>query len=138
MSKIAEDMCQIDDFIVGIVAALLSRQGAHVDIYSTDGRFFGKTIVLPVIRYPFYMVVHTHEGRVGIPVYQRDSAILEQELRNTANPSYIVPYDDPEQPMWRQHVDTKTKMERKHVEWSSSAASSPAPQVGKQEVGKPS
>ena len=79
VDQIAEDACQLDDFIIGVVAALLSRQGARVDIFSTDSRFFGKTFELPLIRYPFYMVVHTHARRTGVPVYQRDSAILVQE-----------------------------------------------------------
>ena len=70
VNRIAEDACQVDDFIVGVTAALLSRQGAKVDIRSVDSRFFGEVIELPQIRYPFYMVVQTHVKRIGIPVYQ--------------------------------------------------------------------
>ena len=53
VDQIAEDACQLDDFIIGVVAALLSRQGARVEIFSTDSRFFGETLDLPMIRYLF-------------------------------------------------------------------------------------
>ena len=40
ISQIAEDVCQLDDCIIGVVAAVVSRQGTRIDIYSTDGRCF--------------------------------------------------------------------------------------------------
>ena len=134
VDQIAEDACQLDDIIIGVVAALLSRQGARVEIFSTDSRFFGETLELPTIRYPFYMVVHTHGHRVGIPVYQRDSRILDQELQGTANPAYVVPYEDAAQPLWSRRVNTKSKMEKKLNDWRKSKSPTPVPQAAKQDV----
>ncbi len=53
------------------------------------------------------------QDALASPYTKKYSAILDQELHGTANPAYIVPYEDPEQPIWKRRVDTKSKMETK-------------------------
>ena len=59
VDTLSVDMCQIDDFMLSVVAAILVDAGKRVRIYSKDGRFRRQTLELPRIRYPFYCVVQT-------------------------------------------------------------------------------
>ncbi len=117
VNGMADDACQLDDFIIGVIAAVLTRAGKHAEIYSADGRFQTEVLELPRIRYPFYIVVSTNHERVGIPVYQRDCAVLHEALNHTPNPDYIEPYRDEEAPIWRQTMDTKRKMDDRKTIW---------------------
>ena len=72
IDQIALDACQIDDFRVGAVAAMLAEANKVVKIYSKDGRFRSKWLQLPLVRYPLYCVIQTREGEVAVPFYQRD------------------------------------------------------------------
>ncbi len=92
---------ELDDFIVGVISAVLEKAGARVEIWSGDGRFRTATVELPRVRYPFYLVLQTYEHRVGIPVYQKDSEALYQVLNNTPNPDYITPYIIDNVPLWQ-------------------------------------
>ena len=76
VDQLAIDMCQIDDFVVAVAVAVLQDAGKRVEVYSRDGRFQLPTLQLPRIRYPFFMVVQTHDSTVGVPVYQKDSSVL--------------------------------------------------------------
>ena len=117
VNNMADDACQLDDFIIGVVSAVLTRAGKHAEIYSGDGRFFDATVELPKIRYPFYMVVTTSRDRVGVPVYQHDCNVLHEALNHTPNPDYIEPYHDDEAPLWRRTMDTKRKMDDRKTIW---------------------
>ena len=85
-------MCQIDDFVVAVAVAVLQDAGKRVEVYSQDGRFQLSTLQLPRIRYPFFMVVQTHDSTVGVPVYQKDSSVLNTAIHGRVpNPDYIAP-----------------------------------------------
>ena len=90
LSAEAEDQCQLDDFVMGVCVAFTVRLGALVRMFSLDKRFRAQAIELPRILYPFYLVVQTSGSRVGVPVYQQDSAFLYRELNNSPNPDYIT------------------------------------------------
>ncbi len=133
----ATDACQLDDFIVGVTSAVLVKAGARVEIWSGDGRFRTAAIELPRIRYPFYLVLQTHEHRVGIPVYQRDSEALYQALNNTANPDYITPYRIDNVPIWQQYMDTKRKMSERQDQWRRSKAARPPAKIPSVNLSRP-
>ena len=76
----------------------------------------------PRIRYPFFMVVQTHDSTVGVPVYQKDSSVLYTAIQRVPNPDYIAPYMDPGAPLWHRRMDTQWKMEDRYTRWRSSRA----------------
>lgn len=88
---VSVDMCQIDDFMVSVVAAILVDAGKRVRIYSKDGRFRSLTLQLPRVRHPFYCVVQTFADEVGVPIYQRDSKQLYESILGAKVKKYVHP-----------------------------------------------
>ena len=116
---ISVDTCQIDDFMVSVVAAILVDAGKRVRIYSKDGRFRSQTLQLPRIRYPFYCVVQSVHDEVGVPIYQKDSKQLYESIRGRfQNPDYVQPYIDEAAPIWRRGVNTEQVMQDRYAAWS--------------------
>ena len=138
VDTLALDACQLDDFMIGVVAAVVTRAGLRTHIYSVDKRFRAEQIELPQIMYPFYLVVHTHQHRVGIPVYQSDSKTLYSALNMTTNPDYIE-----QQGSWPDIVNTERKMNERERLWRvsrvlRSAAQKPdAPRVQQVDASQP-
>ena len=135
---LALDACQLDDFMIGVVAAVVTRAGLRAHIYSVDKRFRAEQIELPQIMYPFYLVVHTRQHRVGIPVYQSDSKTLYCALNMSTNPDYIE-----QQGSWPDIVNTERKMNERERLWRvsrvlRSAAQKPdAPRVQQVDASQP-
>ena len=117
VDALATDACQLDDFMIGVIAAVVTKAGLQAQIYTADKRFYEKKIELPRIYYPFYLVVHTEQNRVGIPVYQRDSKILYDALNNSTNPSHFR-----KQGSWPNVFDTERKMNERKTQWRDSRA----------------
>ena len=118
VDALATDACQLDDFMIGVIAAVVTKAGLQAQIYTGDKRFYEKQIELPRIYYPFYLVVHTEHSRVGIPVYQHDSRILYDALNKSPNPDHIET-----QGSWPQIVfDTERKMNERKKQWRDSRA----------------
>jgi len=118
VDALATDACQLDDFMIGVIAAVVTKAGLQAQIYTGDKRFYEKHIELPRIYYPFYLVVHTEHSRVGIPVYQRDSRILYDALNKSPNPDHIE-----KRGSWPQIVfDMERKMNDRKNQWRDSRA----------------
>ena len=127
----------MDDFIIAVVTGVLTDAGRSVQILSIDGRFYEATLSLPRILYPFYMVVHTHDNRVGIPVYQKDAAMLYNLVDGTHNPDYEPPRKVEGVPIYLSHWDTKRKLQERHHVWRQSKATRSASQASETDVSRP-
>ena len=62
IDALATDACQLDDFMIGVIAAVVTKAGLQAQIYTGDKSFYEKQIELPRIYYPFYLVVHTEHS----------------------------------------------------------------------------
>ena len=118
VDALATDACQLDDFMIGVVAAVVTKAGLEAQILTGDKRFYEKHIELPRIYYPFYLVVHTEQNRVGIPVYQRDSEILYGALNNSPNPSRFTKQGSGPKTVFH----TKQQMNDRKNQWRNSRA----------------
>ena len=127
LNELAIDQCQIDDFMIGIATKALENPSRNVQIWSVDGRFTNKTIVLPKIVYPFYIIVQTQDSRVGIPIYQKDSATLYEMVHHTKNPDFGEPYTRHDVPIYMSYWDTKRKLRERYDSWRRSRAASRFP-----------
>lgn len=122
LNTMAIDQCQLDDFVMAVAAALLARVGRKPEIFSMDGRFATERLVLPRIKYPFYMVVQTKLGRTAVPVYQKDSAIIFGALNDTPNPEFIAPFRVERGVGYASWMDTKRKLIDRYANWKKSKA----------------
>ena len=61
VDALATDACQLDDFMIGVIAAVVTKAGLQAQIYTGDKRFYEKHIELPRICYPFYLVANRSE-----------------------------------------------------------------------------
>ena len=121
----SEDQCQIDDFVIGVVACVLAHSGRNVELFSKDSRFFGANLRLPFTEYPFYMIVQTRHDRVGIPVYQKDAAELYRMADGTPNPNYEAPRHIEGAPVHLSLWNTKRKCEERLQRFRNSRATRP-------------
>jgi hypothetical protein len=121
------DACQIDDFMLCVVAAVLGDSGKRVKIYSHDGRFRSQILQLPRIHYPFYCVVQTFADEFGTPIYQRDSKVLYESINDRIrNPNYVQPYAiDVAPPIYLEYVNTKSVMLDRYGAWSTARTNQP-------------
>ena len=125
LNEMAIDQCQLDDFIIGVVSAILTYAGRWPQIFSADGRFYAEKIELPHIVYPFYMVMHTFSSHLAIPIYQKDSEILYHSFNNAPNPNYAPPQRIEGMPMHLSFWDTKTKLQKRLLQFKQSRAWNP-------------
>ena len=76
LDKISEDTCQLDDYLMGVAAYILTKLGKRVITISGDKRFTEERITIPELVYPFVCVLApcsiSRQRVCAHPIYQAD------------------------------------------------------------------